>query len=46
VLLKLMDVSGAFEKLRKATGSFFMSVRPSVHPHGTLGNHWTVDGFC
>jgi len=36
----------AFAKLRKATISFLMSsvrlsVRPSVHPHGTLGCHWT-----
>jgi len=26
---------GAFEKLQKATISFFRSIRPSVYPHGT-----------
>jgi hypothetical protein len=31
---------GAFAKLRKATVSFVMSVRPSVLV-GQLGSHWT-----
>jgi hypothetical protein len=28
---------GALAKLRKATNSFFVSIRPSVRPHGTAG---------
>jgi hypothetical protein len=31
---------GAFEKLRRATISFAMSVRPSVHME-QIGSHWT-----
>ena len=34
---------GAFAKLRKATVSFVMSVRPSVRPHGTT--LMQLDGF-
>jgi hypothetical protein len=34
---------GEFEKLRKATVSFVMSVRPSVCPHGTT--RLPLDGF-
>jgi len=34
---------GAFAKLRKATVSFVMSVRPSVRPHET--NQISLDGF-
>ena len=33
--------SGTFEKLRKATVSFAMSVLPSVRPHGITRTHWT-----
>jgi len=32
---RLETFLGASEKLRKATVSFDMSVRPSVRPHGT-----------
>ena len=34
---------GAFEKLRKATTSFVMSVRPSFRKHGTT--RLSLDGF-
>jgi hypothetical protein len=35
--IKTVSILGTFEKLRKATISYFMSVRP----HGTRGSHWT-----
>jgi hypothetical protein len=38
---------GAFAKLRKATTSFVMTVRPCVHPSGgPHGTTWlSLDGF-
>jgi hypothetical protein len=38
-----MPFLGAFAKLSKATISFVMYVRPSVHPHGTT--RLPLDGF-
>jgi len=39
----LLEVMDALAKLQKATISFVVSLRPSVHPHGTTG--LTLDGF-
>ena len=43
ILIYSSDFLGAFAKLRKASISFVMSVRPSVCPHGTA--RLTMDGF-
>jgi hypothetical protein len=40
VTLKKEEFLNVFAKLRKATISFVMSVRPSVHME-QLGSHWT-----
>jgi hypothetical protein len=33
--MRVQAILGEFSNLRKATINFVMSVRPSLHPHGT-----------
>ena len=40
IFVNCVNILGAFEKLQKATVSFVMSVRASVHME-QLDSHWT-----